>query len=403
MSRHFPDWLDAYCAYAMHSEAPEKFHFWAGVSTLAGAIRRQAWIEQGFFQWVGNFYIIFVAPPGIISKSTTVDIGMRLLREVPGIKFGPDAITWQSLVMDLANASESFQIGEDYYPMSALTIVAKELGTFFNPQDREMVNALVALWDGQIDIFKKSTKTQGRDEVTNPWINMIGCTTPAWISETFPEYMIGGGFVSRTIFVYGEEKRQLVAYPGDSFDSNTQALRERLIHDLEYISTNVMGPYVLSHDAHEWGVNWYHNHYDEHKETIAGERFANSIARKQTHIHKLSLIVSASRSDERIIEVCDMERAEKWISEAERDLPKVFSKINAPDAKAANALVDLIQRRGRVEKTTAYRMLFHNMSVDQFKNAVDAGVASGQLSVQGDGGDVYLKAIDPRTYNGHSD
>lgn len=401
MSRHFPDWITAYLDYAMHSEAPEKFHFWTAVSTLAGAIRRQSWLEQGFFQWVPNFYIIFVAPPGIIAKSTTADIGMRLLREVPGIKFGPDAITWQTLIMDLANSTESFLLGEDYYPMSAITIVAKELGTFFNPQDREMVNALVALWDGQVDVFRKATKTQGRDEITNPWINMIGCTTPAWVAETFPEYMIGGGFVSRSIFVYGEEKRQLVPYPGDSFDSNMQHLKEMLVHDLEYISTKIVGPFTISPPAHEWGVEWYHKHYTEHKDTIAGERFANSIARKQTHIHKLALIVSASRSDERVIEIEDMEKAEKWISEAERDLPKVFSKINAPDAKAANALVDLIQRRGRVEKATAYRSLFHNISVDQFKNAIDAGVASGQITIQGVGGEVFLKAIDPRTFNGH--
>lgn len=401
MARLFPNWIDAYLGYATHSEAPEKFHFWTAISTIAGAVRRQCWIEQGFFQWVPNFYIIFVAPPGIIAKSTTADIGMRLLRGVPGIKFGPDAITWQSLIMELANSTEAFMIGDDHYPMSAITIVAKELGTFFNPQDRDMVNALVALWDGQVDVFRKSTKTQGSDEIKNPWINIIGCTTPAWISDTFPEYMIGGGFVSRSIFVYGEEKQKLIPYPGDIFGERMQKLQLDLIHDLEYISVNVAGSVTLSPEAHAWGVDWYMKHYNEHKDTIAGERFANSIARKQTHIHKLAMILSIARSDDRIISEADVVLAETHISEAEADLPKVFSRINSLEAKASNALVELIQRRGKVEKAQAYRSLFHAMSLEQFKNAIDAGVASGQLRVLGDGHNVNLIAIDPSTYNGH--
>jgi len=85
------NWIQSYLEYSSLSEAPENFHFWTAVSCIAGALRRRVWIDQGYFQWTPNFYIIFTAPPGIVSKSTTASIGMRLLREVPGIQFGPDA------------------------------------------------------------------------------------------------------------------------------------------------------------------------------------------------------------------------------------------------------------------------------------------------------------------------
>ena len=71
-------------------------------------------------------YIIFVAPAGIVSKSTTANIGMDLLRQVEGIKFGPDAVTWQALVNELQEAKELFLLadgGETYHIMSALTCV----------------------------------------------------------------------------------------------------------------------------------------------------------------------------------------------------------------------------------------------------------------------------------------
>ena len=58
--------------------------------------------------------------------------------------------------------------------------------------------------------FKKISKHAGNDDVVNPWINIIACTTPAWIAGNFPEYMIGGGFTSRCVFVYADAKERFV-------------------------------------------------------------------------------------------------------------------------------------------------------------------------------------------------
>ena len=215
--RQFDNWLQAYLDYSSVSEAPDKFHYWTAISVIAGALRRRVWLDMGYFEWTPNCYIIFVAPPGIVSKSTTMNIGMSILREVPGVKFGPDAVTWQALTQALAGATEAVQMADGtFHPMSSITIASGELGTFFNPNDREMVDLLVALWDGQRGVFQKTTKTQGNDTIENPWVNLIGCTTPAWIAGNVPEYLIGGGFTSRCIFVYADFKRHLEAYPIES-------------------------------------------------------------------------------------------------------------------------------------------------------------------------------------------
>jgi len=92
--RHHADWLKAYLEYSSHSEAPKRMRFWAGVSAVAGALQRRVWIDQAYFKWYPNMYIIFVAPPGVVSKSTTSGVAMGLLRQVPGVKFGPDIVTW---------------------------------------------------------------------------------------------------------------------------------------------------------------------------------------------------------------------------------------------------------------------------------------------------------------------
>ena len=178
MPRNFDNFITAYMEYASVSEAPAKFHFWTAVSVIAGALRRKVWLDMGRFHWFANFYIILVAPPGW-KKSSSVGIGTSLLRRVEGVHFGPDAITWQALVTALASSKEEFMVDDEIIPMSALTIESGELGNLINPQDREMVDLLVTLWDGRVT-FTKQTKMSGNDEVENPWVNLIACTTPIW-------------------------------------------------------------------------------------------------------------------------------------------------------------------------------------------------------------------------------
>ena len=349
--RYFDDWIAAYLEYCRFSESPDKFHRWTAVGTVAGALRRQVWLDMGYFQWTPNFYIIFVAPPGIVSKSTTINIGMNLLRELEDIHFGPDAVTWQALARALAESRQAFEVEpEVFHVQSAITIASSELGTFFNPHDREMVDMLVSLWDGQPGVWRKLTKTSGEDLIENPWINLLACTTPAWIAGNFPEYLVGGGFTSRCIWVYGQAKRKLVAYPGLAEpDSAREELRRKLVHDLEQIAS-IRGPYELTPDAVAFGEAWYEHH---HNEVIAkaspDDRRAGYWARKQTHLHKLAMVISAARRGDRRIIAEDLETALSWLEGAEEDALAAFRLIGmGPSQRLMQMIADLVQRRKRV-------------------------------------------------------
>jgi hypothetical protein len=394
--RYFNDWLSAYMEYSRHSEAPDKFHFWTGISVLAGALRRKVWIDQGYFQWTPNFYIVFVAPPGIVSKSTTASIGMRLLRQVGGIKFGPDAVTWQALAQSLAQSTELFEVPgrEEYFSMSAITIVSSEFGTFLNPNDREMVDVLVSLWDGQVGAWSKATKTQGNDSIENPWINIIACTTPDWIAGNFPEYMIGGGFTSRTVFVYAEKKRQLVAYPKKHLPKDFEEFGRRLVHDLEIISTSMAGEFTLSQEAEDWGETWYEEHYAKRPAHLDNERFAGYLARKQTHIHKLAMILSAAHKNALILEKKDLENANSLISILEHDMPKVFANIGkTDDSRDTDTLIRYLNNRGPTERVEVYRQLFTRIKFKDFQAIIESCILAGFVRQTNKNGTIYLEPI----------
>lgn len=392
--RKFPNWLDAYLKYAEHSEAPDSFHFWTGVSVIAGALRRRVWLEMGYFQWTPNFYIIFVAPPGIVSKSTTASIGMDLLQEISDIHFGPDVVTWQALVQSMAESTEHVLMADGQnYPMSCITIVAREFGTFLNPHDREMVDVLTSLWDGQIGTWKKATKTQGSDAIQNPWINAIACTTPAWIAGNMPEYVIGGGFMSRCIIVYEDEKRKLSAYPIDHMPTNFLEYKKDLIHDLELISM-MSGQYTLSPDAKVWGTKWYAEHYERIKTEAAGVQMQGFMARKQTHIHKLAMVLTAAKHEGTIIEMEELQLADKLVSGLESNMAQIFETISArEETQPVSDLLTVVRRYEKIPMDQLFRLLIQKMTYTEFKGALESATIAGYVLCKSEGNRVMVQVV----------
>jgi len=395
VSRNYEDWIKAYIEYASFSEAPKRMHFWTAVSTIAGALRRRVWLDMAYFKWCANFYIVIVAPPGIVSKSTTVAIGMDLLRKVPGINFGPQVVTWPALVSAFAQANEAFELSGEWHTQCALTLESSEFGNLVNPQDREMIDLLVTLWDSKQGGFKKMTKGSGTDLVENPWINLIACTTPAWIAGNFPEYVIGGGFTSRCLFVYTEEKEKYIAYPSLHVPKSLAKTQELLVQDLEHIALTLCGNYALSPKAIDWGTEWYEYHYKNRPEALDDDRFGGYIARKQTHIHKLAIVLAASQRDELIITDADLALANTMVTDLEKDMPKVFSKIGRTEESIqAERFIKYIQDHGEVPFVQAYKFIhtyFPNSR--DFEGIVAGAIRAGYVTM--DMVSMKIKAVKP--------
>jgi len=328
-TRNCTDWLNAYLEYASYSETPKRIHFWAGVVAIAGALRRHVWIDEGYYRWYPNCYVIIVGPPGVVNKSTTASIAMRLLRQVPGVKFGPDVVTWQALTQRFAESREEFFLADGITSVSqcALTLEAGELGNLLDPDDARGVDLYVRLWESKEGAFEKITKMAGTDTIVNECVNIIGCTTPAWIAGNFPEYVIGGGFMSRCVFVYGDKKEKLVAYPHRDIPVGHAERATALIEDLIHIAETLRGQYQLTPEAEEWGVQWYERWHERLRKAPPDERLANYNARKQTHLHKLAMVLAASQRDELLITLDDLKTADSMLASIEPDMHRVFEHI----------------------------------------------------------------------------
>lgn len=388
MSRKLKNWLDSYLAFTNFSEAPMQFRFWAGVSVIAGALRKKAYMDQLYFRWSPNFYIIFVAPSGISTKSTSMSAAMDLLREVDGIFFGPDSMTWQAMIIDLHKAEEEISMpGGITETQACLTFASRELGSLINFQDVKLVDVLVDLYDGKLGSWRKATQTYGDQVVKNPWLNIIACTTPSWIAHNMPRQLIGGGFTSRCIFVYADTKQQLIAYPKKqvlklrSMDW-FQDLEANLIHDLNEVAA-IAGEYELTLDAETFGERWYEDLWKSPPKHLIVNDFGGYISRKQGHIHRVAMVVAAAYTDERRITLDDLTKAIALVDGLEPDMVKVFGHIKSDiGAQKNDDVLDILKVYGELERNALFRMSFNRLSLSKSEfdsivnSAIDAGVVT---------------------------
>jgi len=391
LRRKLPNWISAYLDYTEPTEPPQHFHFWVAVSTIAAALQRRVWLDMGYFQWLPNMYIILVAPPGVAKKSSTIDFAMQLLRRVDRVHFGASSITWQALLAGLQEVQETFEWNGENYTQAALHIVASELGMFFDPRNRELIDLLTHLWDGWQGVLKKSTKTMGKEEVYNPVVNILGATTPSWLEQHLSEHFVSGGLASRVLIIYGSKPKHLVAYPKKVFSPEFAQLREALVHDLEIIAA-MHGEMEMTPDAIEWGEAWYARHMEKCA-MLLETRLGGYFARKQSHIHKLAIVLSAAQSNDRVITKEHLQFAEQMISAVEPSMLRVFDKVGATDVgRLIYELATVVENEGRIKASDAYRHLAKYCTFDDFQKIVASVVKMGVASLRQIGEDIYLIA-----------
>lgn len=380
--REYKDWLKAYLTYAEKiSETPFNMLYWAGVSAVAGALQRNVWIDQARYQLYPNFFIIFVADAGVIQKSTTINTALGLLRKVDNIKFAPDSATWEGFIKFMEDNHQADNpltenLDQEQTKTSAVTIIASELSVFLDPENKNMLSALTKLWDCE-ETFVKLTKFSGTEHIEKPCLNLIGGTTPSWMRESFTRWSREGGFVSRTIFIFGEKKRQLIAFPKKHIPPDHELTKGKLVRDLAAIS-RLKGEFIISPKVFEIGEIWY----EQHNHAVSAPGYVDSSGfkdRKQAHILKLAMIISAARGESKVIEADHWAEALVLVDEAEKDFPRAFSTIDErPELRPYSELLKTIKLEKEIDRTRLYGRFTHRFMLREMAAALDA-MASAKL------------------------
>lgn len=393
MSRNFPDLIEAYLQFvAGKTESPKRLHRWSIIVAIGGALTRRVWIDEVTFRLYPNKYVIFVAPPGSVRKTTTMDLALNLLKELDHIRIGAQISTWPAFVQDLAENQREVYIpdpadpnGAENFMMAAVTLPLGEWGNFLKTEDADQIDGLVDLWDCR-PILDKRTKTNGSDVVEHPFVNMIACTTPHWLRQNFTYKLVGGGFSSRIIFIYQDQRERHIARPSKLWNAGAFGQgRGQLIEDLKRIA-DLAGPYEFDPAADALAVQWYAAEAAR-LDGLNGNGLSDEpwlldfLARKQVHVHKLAMIIAASRRDQLVISEADLRDAIREIDAVELELGKIFkpapvaSTLSTTEQAVLAELHAEIARAGEISQEWALNRLARYMDRRTAAQTVEHAVA----------------------------
>lgn len=384
-------WLERFVEHNRHGEAPAKMMYWVGVSTLAGALQRKVYMDQDLFHWNTNFYVLLVGPPGAVKKSTSAGAGTKLLRKA-GIDLGPQSITWQRLLESMAEEYHADAIVDGQpFRHSSITLSISEFGNFFKPMDQDQVDMLTDLWDGKPESFRRETKTAGKADLENPWINLIGCTTPKWVTKNFPADMIETGFGSRPIYVYVEKPEKRVAYPKRQapMTPERKEAEAQLVEDLRVMS-EYAGIMELTEEGYEWGEKWY-KEFEEEQDRLGPGLEHDFRVRLQTHLHKLAMVISCSDGDFPNVTEVHLQKADAVLRDLVKDAKQIFNFVGQNPITSASLEIEKILSSGPLRKGPLYKLFRSRFNIVEFELALKSAIASGSVVEMGNLADPLLE------------
>lgn len=334
MSRELPDWIEGYLEYTKSSEPPTSYHVWCGLTTIAGALQRRVYLQQGLERTIyPNIYVILVGPSGRTRKGVALGIAKDLLSKVSTVSIAPESSSGrEALLLAMKRAAATFEDPSDGGKIKhhcALSAFSEELSVFLGQGDIKYLANLTDWYDSKDD-WAYETIGRGRDAIQGVCFNMVGGTAPEWIQSMLPREAIGGGYTARVIFIVEEKKKHTV--PRHEMTVRELELYDMLERDLNRINL-LSGRFTFSPLAWDMYDEWYLNedkkmHTSEYM-PVDDPRFTAYCERRTTHIRKIMMILSASRGDSLVIETSDFDRALGYMLAAEGKMSRTFGGLGA--------------------------------------------------------------------------
>lgn len=334
--------LSDYREFTKGTEAHPTYHTFSGLVALSSIISRRVWIEQGYFKVFPNLYVVLVGPPGN-RKTSAMSIAKSLIRELKTIPFSAECVTKEKLVLDLADQErmvESFPTDHPQKIYTPMTVMVTELSEFLGMGSIGMINFLTTIYDQ--DFYEHRTKNKGETLITGPFLNLLACTTPDWITTYLRSDVISGGFSRRAIFVLETGKANRITFP--KVTDEAKAAWEKVMAHARKLA-KVAGPIQWHPDASAFYDQWYQTLQMPHDETISGY-----YETKHMQLLKISMLICLSEGTELLLRKEHLIFGLELLKLAEENLSRVFAGIGRNELNAAAAKVMDMMSAAEVKK-----------------------------------------------------
>jgi len=370
-NRLLSNWIESFVEYTAETEPPESYRRWVGIGVVAACLQRKCW-----FMWhtelYPNLYIILVGPAGKAQKSTAMTLGRKFLMK-QGVVLAAEATTREALIRSINDSQRNASDGIIPVYHNSLTVFSSEFSVFLGFRNQQLIMDLCD-WFDCISPWKYKTKDKSKsDEIANLWVNIIAATTPETLRASLPPEALVN-LTSRMICVYERKKGKIVYLPpginlklfSSKFDGRVakdlKVLEEKLVNDLHEI-TAMMGEFVVTEEfANEW-IKFKDHH--EQNPIFENTIISSYDARRQTHVLKISMVASAARNSDMIMDTPDLKYAIRHLSRAEKNMLHSFEGVGESTQAALMAkVIGILAGKGEMKRSELMDMVYYDTNID---------------------------------------
>lgn len=376
--------LENYRKFTDGNETPELIHLWVGLTTLAGACEKRLWIDQGYFRLSLNLFTLLIAPAGVCSKSTSMELGLKMLKEA-GFNVMEGAVLKEKIIEDLLSTQKEYILPDGTaFPHSSTTFVSNELNVLLST-GVEMVKFLVDIYDRD-DLYTYKTKNAGTYEVVNPYFNLVGAAVPQWFGSAIAQDMGATGFLARCIIVYQDQKRKKV--PRIIITDEQKQARQRCM-EVIYSLIDGFGAITMKQDACDYYDEWYMRQDINPTEDY---RIAGYLERR-TKVHAIKVAALMAIGDSRReIEIIDLERAIHLLERTEEYMRTAYIIAGgnplAPFIQQARKMLEA--NNGKLPISSLVRAFYTDLGSVEFKSMLETMQDMGMTKVVSENKKSYL-------------
>lgn len=379
------NFLEKYTEYCKNNECPDTYHTFSALGVLAALTGRKIRVEQGYWTYYGNLYIVLVGPAGT-GKSVATDISVQLMDEIGGVPYSSECVSPRKLLEEMGTNQAALEIDGKVYQHAPLVAVPSELSNFISQNAQLMIDTITTIWDRPK--HKYGTAHKGMVELFGPCLTILTCATPAWITNNLRTDIISGGFSRRTLWVYETDRGNKVI-PRPSLTPQMEGLWKELVAHGRRVQ-EVKGKFVWDRDAEVFFDKWYGQNKKQPELALGGYRES-----KPGFILKLSMLLSMSDQLELVIRKRFLEEALVLLGSIEAHLHRVFEGIgrNELNAVANNVLEMIEQAGGRMPETILRGLAFRIASGKELDEILYQLVRTEKLRRENCGGSIELRIV----------
>lgn len=367
MTRREASWLELYMQYTAMHEAPQQFHLWTALAVLSGAVRRNIWLDRGYYQLFPNLYIILVAESAMLRKSTAARIGVRdFLTQVEDVKIVYEHITMEGLVDNMNRK-----------PSSTAFVFAPELDVFLGgdaTMSKKMIGFLTTMYDCPNE-WEDTTRTHKTKMLKNAAITLLGATTPEGLCH-FPQDSVGGGFSSRLMLVSGTQRRQHNPWPESQMPP--EELKTRVGTVLKEIA-GTEGVFSVTDDARRFYADWYRSIKEP-----SDPRMASFVERVHDHALRLAMLLSVSERSDLVMEDFHIAKAVDHLGDMIQFMPRALAHVGTTEhSRDASRIITQLRKadgrsmiHGELLSLNSWRM-----SAEEFRKVMQTLIERGTVDV----------------------